>query len=97
MALQIFPQQGAELTQMNLSTKQKQTHRCREQICGCQGGGGRAGGMDCEFRVVNDTCDPTDCSLPGSPIHGIFQTRVLEWVAIAFSAVVTYPILNQKL
>ena len=29
--------------------------------------------------------DPTDCSLPGSSIHGIFQARVLEWGAIAFS------------
>ena len=28
-------------------------------------------------------CDPMDCSLPGSPIHGIFQARVLEWGAIA--------------
>ena len=31
--------------------------------------------------------DPMDCGLPGSSIHGIFQARVLEWVAIAFSAV----------
>ena len=31
--------------------------------------------------------DPMDCSLPGSSIHGIFQARVLEWVAIAFSNV----------
>ena len=30
-------------------------------------------------------CDPMDCSLPGSFVHGIFQARVLEWVAIAFS------------
>ena len=30
-------------------------------------------------------CDPMDCSLPGSSIYGIFQARVLEWVAIAFS------------
>ena len=30
-------------------------------------------------------CDPMDCNLPGSSTHGIFQTRVLEWVAIAFS------------
>ena len=30
-------------------------------------------------------CDPIDSSPPGSPIHGIFQARVLEWVAIAFS------------
>ena len=29
--------------------------------------------------------DPTDCSLPGSSVHGIFQARVLEWGAIAFS------------
>ena len=29
--------------------------------------------------------DPMDCSPPGSSIHGIFQARVLEWVAIAFS------------
>ena len=31
-------------------------------------------------------CDPMDCSLPGSSIHGIFQARVLEWGAIAFSS-----------
>ena len=30
-------------------------------------------------------CDPMDCSLPGSSVHGIFQSRVLEWVAISFS------------
>ena len=30
-------------------------------------------------------CDPMDCSLPGSSVHGIFQARVLEWVVIAFS------------
>ena len=29
--------------------------------------------------------DPMDCSLPDSPIHGIFQARVLEWVTSAFS------------
>ena len=31
--------------------------------------------------------DPMDCSPPGSSVHGIFQARVLEWGAIAFSAV----------
>ena len=30
--------------------------------------------------------DPMDCSLPGSSAHGIFQARVLEWAAIAFSS-----------
>ena len=30
-------------------------------------------------------CDPVDCSSPGSSVHGIFQARILEWVAISFS------------
>ena len=30
-------------------------------------------------------CDPMGYSLPGSPVHGIFQARVLEWIAISFS------------
>ena len=30
-------------------------------------------------------CDPMDCSPPGSSVPGIFQARILEWVAIAFS------------
>ena len=25
-------------------------------------------------------CDPMDCSLPGSSVHGIFQARILEWI-----------------
>ena len=37
--------------------------------------------------------DPLDCSLPGSSVHGIFQARVLEWVAIAFSEVSPYSAL----
>ena len=28
-------------------------------------------------------CNPLDCSLPGSSVHGIFQARILEWVAIS--------------
>ena len=45
--------------------------------------------------------DPMDCGLPGSSIHGIFQARVLEWVAIAFSDIEGYllykgNILNHK-
>ena len=40
-------------------------------------------------REVNQSCltlsDPMDCSPPGSSVHGIFQARILEWGAIAFS------------
>ena len=34
---------------------------------------------------VPTPCDPMDCSLPGSFVHGILQARILEWVAISFS------------
>ena len=36
-------------------------------------------------QLCPSLCDPMDCSLPGSSVHGIFQARVLEWGAIAFS------------
>ena len=36
-------------------------------------------------------CDPMDCSLPGSSLHGILQARVLEWVVISFSRASSLP------
>ena len=36
-------------------------------------------------------CDPMNCSLPGSSAHEILQTRILEWVAIPFSRVCSWP------
>ena len=36
-------------------------------------------------------CYPMDCSLPGSTVHGIFQARILEWVAISFSRRSSWP------
>ena len=41
--------------------------------------------------------DPMDCSLPGSSTHGIFQARVLEWGAIAFSSMDVRGGLKRKL
>jgi len=60
---------------------------------------GKNTGVGCHFLLqcrkvkseseVTQSCptlsDPMDCSLPGSSVHGIFQARVLEWGAIAFS------------
>ena len=60
---------------------------------------GKNTGVGCHFLLqcmkvkieseVAQSCptlsDPMDCSLPGSSVHRIFQARVLEWVAIAFS------------
>ena len=40
--------------------------------------------------------DPMDCSLLGSSIHGIFQARILEWGAIAFSELTTTPYQRAK-
>ena len=62
---------------------------------------GKNTGVGCHFllqcmKVKNESevaqscptlSDPVDCSLPGSSIHGIFQARVLEWGAIAFSVI----------
>ena len=60
---------------------------------------GKNTGVGCQFllqsmKVKNESevaqscltlSDPMDCSLPGSSVHGIFQTRILEWGSIAFS------------
>ena len=65
---------------------------------------GKNTGVGCHFLLqcmkvkseseVAQSCltlsDPMDCSLPGSSIHGIFQARVLEWVAIVFSKIYIY-------
>ena len=36
-------------------------------------------------------CDLMDCSLPGSSAHGIFQSRILEWVAVSYSKYLPDP------
>ena len=42
-------------------------------------------------RLCLTLCDPMDCSLPGSSVHGILQARLLEWVAIPFSRASSWP------
>ena len=54
----------------------------KHKICGSQSGSEVA--LSCPTL-----CDSMDCSLPGFSVHGIFQARVLEWDAIAFSDRVT--------
>ena len=44
----------------------------------------------CMWLVVSD-CGPTDCSPPGSSVHGILQERGLEWVAIPFARGSSWP------
>ena len=38
----------------------------------------------CVLSLVQFFCSPLDCSPPGSSVHGVFQARILEWVAISF-------------
>ena len=66
---------------------------------------GKNTGVGCHFLLqcmkvrseseVAQSCptlsNPMDCSPPGSSIHGIFRARVLEWGAVAFSAVSALP------
>ena len=47
-----------------------------------------AGGF---VTIVSSSCDPMDCSLLGSSVHGISQARILEWVAISFSREFSRP------
>ena len=57
-------------------------------LWGCMGKSKQSADGQSESEVVQShptLCDPMDCSPPGSSIHGIFQARVLEWVAIPFS------------
>ena len=41
--------------------------------------------------VRSDACNPMDCSLPGSSVHGITEARILEWAAISFSRKSSQP------
>ena len=43
------------------------------------------------FQLCSIFCDPMDCSLPGSSVHGIFQGRIMEWVAISFCRLSSQP------
>ena len=42
-------------------------------------------------QLCSTLCNPMDCSLLGSSVHGIFQARILEWVAISFSMGFSQP------
>ena len=71
---------------------------------------GKSTGVGCHFLLqcmkvkseseVAQSCptlrDPMDCSLPGFSVYGVFQARVLEWVAIALSEVYAYITVNPK-
>ena len=89
---------------MSDSVRPHRPHRQPTRPCHPWDSPGKNTGVGCHFLLqymkvkreseVAQSCptlsDPMDCSLSGSSIHGIFQARVLEWGAIAFSAHTCY-------
>ena len=70
------------MTQMNISTKQKETHRHGEQTCGCQGGGG-GGGKNWEFGISR-------CKLV---YIGLINNKVLLY---STGISIQYPVVNHN-
>ena len=75
---------------MTKYARQEKRYRCEVQTFGLCGR--RWGWDDLREQQVSEVaqlcptvCNPMNCSLPGSSVHGIFQARILEWVAISFS------------
>ena len=77
-------------------------HKC--DCCRRQGKGGlkwgpqtegsKAGVSEAQVLVTQSyptLCNPMDCSLPGSSVHGILQARILKWVALPFSRGSSWP------
>ena len=96
----IYPQAHGATTKSLQSCPTVQPHRWQpSRLPRPWDSPGKNTGVGCHFLVqcikmkseseVAQSCptlsDPMDCSLPGSSIHGIFQARVLEWGATAFS------------
>ena len=65
-----------------MGVKKQQLEPCIEQLIGS---GLRRPAAAKSLQLCPTLCNPIDGSLPGSFVHGIFQARVLEWGAIAFS------------
>ena len=67
------------------SSCREQASHCSGFSCGAQGSAAAAAAAK-SLQSCPTLCDPIDGSPPGFSVHGIFQARVLEWVAIAFSS-----------
>ena len=64
--------------------------RVREKQCVCS----YYNYLMCMYIITQSCltlCDPTDCSPPGSSVHGILQARILEWAAISYYRGSSHP------
>ena len=75
---------------------QKSTESCGKVLAGLGWAGLATLSWECEWvsevaQLCPTLCNPMNCSPPGSPIHGIFQARILEWATISFSRGSSWP------
>ena len=69
----------------SVNLREDNTYRLKQQQSSCPKQGSTAAAAAKSLQLCPTPSDPMDCSPPGPSIHGIFQARVLEWGAIAFS------------
>ena len=55
-------------------------------VCVCVRACTRAHACTHVSSIMSDSCNPLDCSPPGSSVRRIFQARILEWIAISYSS-----------
>ena len=67
-----------ERSRMHEKMQNQTASGCQPNVCICA-------------QLCLTLCDSMDCSLPGSTVHGIFQARILEWVAVSFSRGPSWP------
>ena len=88
------PWKRLQRAELSMGRKRRRNHRTkllkRKDVCGGWSPGLWRGGLAelLLFELLGHVwlfCNPMDYSLPGSSVYGIFQERILEWVAISFS------------
>ena len=67
--------------ELPLSPQEQQANRAQDDLHVCA----------LVAQLCPTLCDPMDCSLPGSSVHGILQARILDWVGIPFSRESSQP------
>ena len=90
----IFPTQGSNPDLPHCRRILYQLSHQGSPVCSCKKWKKCLPAVQSESEVTQSCptlCDPMDCSLPHSSIRGIFQARVLEWVAISFSRGSSWP------
>ena len=84
----IFPTQGSNPDLPHCRRILYQLSHQGSPVCSCKKWKKCLPAVQSESEVAQSCptlCNPMDCGLPGSSTHGIFQARILEWVAVSFS------------